>query len=143
MTDQTLARTCQWCGGPIPSTRRRDARYCTEPHRKAAEDARRHDRYPDRIAAMRERDRSGRERDRGKRHRSPLVLAYNAALSRDPCSYCGGPAGETDHIVPRSEAGGNTGLDHAIPELENLTAACADCNRAKGGTPLLLYLATR
>jgi 5-methylcytosine-specific restriction endonuclease McrA len=54
------------------------------------------------------------------------------ALLADPCSYCGGPGGEIDHI----EAGGSRGFD-------NLTAACRSCNAAKGDKSLLLFLAHR
>lgn len=40
------------------------------------------------------------------------------------CAYCGDTANQVDHIVPRSAGGTN--------DPENLTAACARCNRAKG-----------
>lgn len=39
------------------------------------------------------------------------------------CDYCGFPASEVDHIVPVSRGGGI--------DLENLTAACRECNSEK------------
>lgn len=48
------------------------------------------------------------------------------------CQYCGStPPGvllEVDHIVPVAEGGGK--------QMDNLTTACADCNRGKGAKPL-------
>lgn len=40
------------------------------------------------------------------------------------CAYCGRPAGTLDHVRPRCKGG------HTV--AQNLIAACADCNRAKG-----------
>jgi 5-methylcytosine-specific restriction endonuclease McrA len=52
--------------------------------------------------------------------------------STGACSYCGSSLDEVtftlDHIIPRCEGGGN--------ERENLTVACADCNRSKSAKPL-------
>ena len=59
-------------------------------------------------------------------------MDYLAVLRRDPCSYCGGPAGAADHIVARS-CGGEDGW-------ENRTGTCASCNSRKGARPLLLAL---
>ncbi len=59
----------------------------------------------------------------------------NSHLLADPCTYCGGPAGTLDHIVPRHRGGAN------LPD--NATAACQRCNSSKGRKPLLLWLATR
>lgn len=60
---------------------------------------------------------------------------YVPILRGDPCSYCGGAAGEVDHI------------DAAVTSLdgswENLTAACRNCNARKSDKPLLLFLAQR
>jgi len=40
------------------------------------------------------------------------------------CQYCGNPAYDIEHIVPRCKGGTNA--------LSNLTLACRDCNSAKG-----------
>ena len=40
------------------------------------------------------------------------------------CVYCGEPASQKDHVIPRSRGGGNT--------QDNLVPACARCNQAKG-----------
>lgn len=50
----------------------------------------------------------------------------------DPCSYCGGPATQWDHIEPLYRGG-----EHAA---DNLTRACWSCNRAKNTQPLLMFL---
>jgi hypothetical protein len=51
---------------------------------------------------------------------------------RFTCQYCGRRPPdvvlEADHIIPRVEGGQD--------EIHNLTTACADCNRGKGGVPL-------
>lgn len=73
----------------------------------------------------------------------PNARAYRKVIMRDPCAYCGGDGGQCDHIVPRASVGGNTGTSISITELDNLTAGCASCNRAKGNTSLLLFLAER
>jgi len=45
---------------------------------------------------------------------------------RHKCRYCGDRATVVDHIVPVSKGGGY--------EPDNLAAACAKCNRAKGAS---------
>jgi hypothetical protein len=60
------------------------------------------------------------------------ALDYTELLRRDPCSYCGGPAGHADHIDPVSKGGPST--------WDNLTAACKSCNSRKKAKPLLLAL---
>lgn len=60
---------------------------------------------------------------------------YAAILRRDPCSYCGGPGGEVDHIVPPSKGG--TG------HWTNLTAACKSCNSSKNARSLLHFMLER
>ena len=57
---------------------------------------------------------------------------YLDILADDPCSYCGGAAGEIDHID--ATAGGGLG------SWDNLTAACRSCNASKHSKPLLAYL---
>lgn len=39
-------------------------------------------------------------------------------------AYCGGPAGEVDHLISRSRG--------ALPTADNLAPACVDCNQHKG-----------
>lgn len=58
--------------------------------------------------------------------------AYSLVLRRDPCSYCGGPAGAVDHITSLSAGGAN--------EWDNLTAACIPCNSSKRSKSLLTFL---
>lgn len=47
-------------------------------------------------------------------------------LRRDHCicAYCCDPADQVDHIIPVARGG--------MPDLVNLTAACASCNQSKG-----------
>lgn len=65
--------------------------------------------------------------------RDALAAEYAEIVRLDPCSYCGGPSGEVDHIDPASIVGHNG--------WENLTAACRRCNARKNASPLLVYLA--
>lgn len=50
---------------------------------------------------------------------------WDAVMYRDfeSCHYCGFPAIEVDHVIPVSRGGGN--------DLENLVAACWECNHEK------------
>ncbi len=59
-------------------------------------------------------------------------VEYAAMLRGDPCSYCGGAAGEVDHIEPVAEGGAN--------RWENLTAACKSCNSRKRTRSVLTFL---
>jgi 5-methylcytosine-specific restriction endonuclease McrA len=59
---------------------------------------------------------------------------YAVALLRDPCAYCGGLAGQIDHIDPL-KLGGDS-------HWSNLTAACQSCNYSKRDKPMLVYLGT-
>lgn len=61
----------------------------------------------------------------------PLV-EWVEVLHCDPCSYCGGPAAEIDHIVP-VHFGGAT-------EFGNLASACRSCNAGKHTRSLLTHL---
>lgn len=56
-------------------------------------------------------------------------VVYGITLTQDPCSYCGGPGGELDHIVPTEHGGTN--------DWPNLTACCHRCNTSKGKRSLL------
>lgn len=60
---------------------------------------------------------------------------YFELLRFDPCSYCGGPGGEVDHI----DAVGKDGTGH----WTNLTGACRRCNAGKFTHPLLTALLQR
>lgn len=53
-------------------------------------------------------------------------------LRADRCVYCGGPGNEIDHIEPLARGGS--------PEWDNLTLACAPCNRSKKAQRLLTFL---
>lgn len=63
---------------------------------------------------------------------TPQDLAFMEILRSDPCSYCGAPTEEIDHIEPVYKGGTNA--------WENLTSACKSCNRSKKTTDLLSYL---
>lgn len=60
-----------------------------------------------------------------------LPVSRRGVLARDcyTCQYCGTQPGKAqltvDHVIPRSQGGGKS--------WENLVAACAPCNRRKGG----------
>jgi 5-methylcytosine-specific restriction endonuclease McrA len=62
--------------------------------------------------------------------KSKWPMSYKKArfwvLQRDNwiCKYCGQPAMQVDHIIPKSHGGSD------LPS--NLVAACANCNWAKG-----------
>lgn len=58
---------------------------------------------------------------------------YARVLLTDPCSYCGGPGGEVDHVTPIARGGDGSWL--------NLTSACRSCNGRKHKFTLLTYLA--
>lgn len=63
------------------------------------------------------------------------TLPYIAILQKDPCSYCGDPAGTIDHIVPIADGG--------TSEWGNLAAACQPCNTSKGKKSLLEFMLWR
>ena len=54
----------------------------------------------------------------------PLKKEDVLALLSKPCHYCGGEAGELDHVVPISRGG--------LHCLENVVPACRSCNARKG-----------
>ena len=58
---------------------------------------------------------------------------WAAIVLSDPCSYCGAPADELDHITPVA-VGGDGGWS-------NLTGACRVCNARKNDADLLSFLA--
>lgn len=62
-------------------------------------------------------------------------VAYAKILLGDMCSYCGGIAGQIDHIAAQT-CGGGGGWD-------NLTAACGRCNSQKHTKTLLHFMLDR
>jgi 5-methylcytosine-specific restriction endonuclease McrA len=62
----------------------------------------------------------------------PETIAFSKMLRRDTCSYCGGPAGTLDHIVPLAKGGAH--------HWSNLAAACSSCNNRKKTMPALTFL---
>lgn len=64
--------------------------------------------------------------------RNRAAFDYAQTLLLDLCSYCGGPGGVVDHIVPLSGGGENS--------ADNLTAACVSCNSAKRSSSLIRFM---
>lgn len=64
-----------------------------------------------------------------------MSTSFLNVVRNDPCSYCGAPADELDHIEPRAR-GGEDGW-------ENLAAVCDRCNQSKGARSLLTFLLNR
>ena len=58
------------------------------------------------------------------RRRAPLTKRGIFARDLGRCQYCGKPAENVDHILPRSKGGGHT--------WENVVACCRKCNTYKG-----------
>jgi 5-methylcytosine-specific restriction endonuclease McrA len=58
-------------------------------------------------------------------YRARASLSRRAVLVRDnfECQYCGSPAENVDHVVPRSRGGGHS--------WDNVVAACKACNARK------------
>lgn len=58
-------------------------------------------------------------------YRARASLSRRAVFVRDnfECQYCGHPAQNVDHVIPRSRGGGHT--------WENVVAACRRCNARK------------
>lgn len=69
----------------------------------------------------------------------PGKRGWPEVLRADPCSYCGGPADEVDHIVPVRSRRRGAGF-HASDRPENWTASCRRCNALKTDAPLLSAL---
>lgn len=80
----------------------------------------------------RRREQAAADARRRRLDRDADAVAYADILRRDPCSYCGEPAVEVDHIVAVTTSG-----DNGWP---NLTAACRLCNGRKSDAPLLRFL---
>lgn len=79
-----------------------------------------------------------RDRETARRHSrralpmDDVAREYVRILRDDPCSYCSGPGGTIDHIMPVTAGGTNC--------WTNLTGACLSCNSRKRTRPLLDYL---
>ena len=59
----------------------------------------------------------------------PKTREYILERDSHTCRYCGEPALQVDHIIPRCQGG--------TEEHSNLVAACGPCNMSKGGrTPV-------
>lgn len=58
-------------------------------------------------------------------HRMQVPLSRRAVFARDDhrCQYCGRPAENLDHVVPRSRGGSHS--------WDNVVAACRSCNSRK------------
>ncbi|MBI4259361.1 MAG: HNH endonuclease [Actinobacteria bacterium] len=58
-------------------------------------------------------------------YRAHAALTRRAVFARDgwACQYCGAPAENVDHVIPRSRGGAHT--------WENVVAACRRCNSRK------------
>jgi 5-methylcytosine-specific restriction endonuclease McrA len=65
----------------------------------------------------------------------PEAVEYARLVRRDPCSYCGGPGGSVDHVVPSVHGGPNV--------WDNFTGVCSSCNQSKRSRSLLEFLAGR
>ena len=62
-------------------------------------------------------------------YRARAALTRRAVFARDGwvCQYCGSPAENVDHVIPRSRGG-----EHS---WENVVAACRRCNSRKENRP--------
>lgn len=62
-------------------------------------------------------------------HRAVAPLTRRAVFARDGwvCQYCGAPAENLDHVIPRSKGGTHT--------WDNVVAACRRCNSRKENRP--------
>jgi 5-methylcytosine-specific restriction endonuclease McrA len=60
------------------------------------------------------------------------------AASNYTCFYCGGEANQVDHVVPMAK---DSSMQNAI-DMDNMVAACANCNRRKSSRSIASFLAT-
>ena len=60
-------------------------------------------------------------------------------LARDQytCFYCGGEANQVDHVIPMAK---DDSVANAV-DMDNMVAACADCNRRKSSRSIGSFLA--
>jgi 5-methylcytosine-specific restriction endonuclease McrA len=145
------SKTCTKCGetkearefnrsGYTKDGLSRRCRICTRVYDKAQRE--KPDRIVDHAARARQKRRTIlRQRDRGNARRRGYEFADEGTLDfmelllNDLCSYCGGPGGTLDHIVPVSAGGAN--------HSSNLTASCRRCNDSKFIRSLLQWLVMR
>ena len=59
------------------------------------------------------------------------------AAAQYTCYYCGGEANQVDHVVPMAK---DSSMQNAI-DMDNMVAACADCNRRKSSRSIASFLA--
>jgi 5-methylcytosine-specific restriction endonuclease McrA len=59
------------------------------------------------------------------------------SASNYTCFYCGGEANQVDHVVPMAK---DSSMQNAI-DMDNMVAACADCNRRKSSRSIASFLA--
>lgn len=123
-----------------PKYREQQRRAYRKSYRKHAEDRRAKRRAygqkPEVKARAAAYAREWRKKNPGlRRGRTKPTREFALVLLRDPCSYCGRPANEIDHIDPVALGGDR--------EWENTTAACSRCNRSKNDSPLLAWLTRR
>ena len=125
------------------------AYYAADPEKQRARQQRFRMQHPDRWQEISQRsgekyrrsEKGKRQAREGARRRRAVqksglnTEAYSVILERDPCSYCGAPGGEIDHIVPVANGG-----EHSVG---NLTASCRSCNASKAAKPLLHFLRDR
>lgn len=57
---------------------------------------------------------------------------WKKVIQSDVCSYCNGPGGTLDHIIPKSVIKDNCDWD-------DYTGACVDCNGRKGDSNFLIF----
>jgi 5-methylcytosine-specific restriction endonuclease McrA len=59
------------------------------------------------------------------------------AAANYTCFYCGAEATQIDHVVPMAK---DSSMANAI-DMDNMVAACADCNRRKSSRSVSVFLA--
>jgi len=59
------------------------------------------------------------------------------AAANYTCFYCGAEATQIDHVVPMAK---DSSMANAI-DMDNMVAACADCNRRKSSRSISSFLA--
>ena len=74
-----------------------------------------------------DKDLSGTDYQQGPLYNTNLK-SFIFSKTNNKCSYCGAPAQEIDHIVPRAKGGTNS--------THNLTPACRSCNEKKSNLSL-------
>lgn len=128
-----LSARCKPCARSVRSKPRKPTkRRVVDPEKNRA-----------RVKAWREANRDKRRAQARKEAHTRRCAAYTEdgwfyaeeILRRDPCSYCGEPAGTIDHITAVHRGGDG--------DWVNLTAACLACNSGKGPKNLLEYLLDR